>query len=135
MKTVVKVVGWIALILLVALVVLFFVGKGDADPSSSAFYAAQSAVQRKLNVPASAVFDARNTEGNSCSLIAENMYLAFGRVQSQNLYGVMIPNKWVVLIEDKADGYGIAHMAIGDEEVMAFWADVHPFLTKAEKTF
>jgi len=120
-------VGGAAMLLIILLAVPFMVGtSGGGDRSTDAFYAAQSAIGQRLKIPKSARFESRHAEGNSASVITNNIYLAFGRVESMNSFGVMIPGKWAVILRDDASGFQILRTALGEDEYLDLWQNILP---------
>jgi hypothetical protein len=95
--------------------------KQHEEDASSAFYTAEEFVKKQLKAPLTAKFSSRYDEesGSTKSKTYTNdVWKAWGYVDSQNSFGAMMRSKWHVAMEKKpGDKWTILFSNIGDQTI------------------
>jgi len=81
-----------------------------------AYYAAKQFVTKSLKAPSTAKFP-NPYSGSDCGAFGSNdVYAAWGYVDSQNSFGAMIRSEWKAAVKDKGESWQLLYLRVGDGE-------------------
>lgn len=103
--------------ILVAFVTLVGCNRGT-DDASSAYYVSEKFVRSKLIAPTTARFPNQYIERDSCGVYGTNgRYTAWGYVDSENVFGAKVRQKWVTAVQSLGDNkWQLKYLKLGDKE-------------------